>query len=158
MHFHQPSRRIERQQGRCGFKISLYRRRAALATVALLLVLVSAQGGGFLVHALQLSEVDNDGCFPGLIYGGGKPGDNPDNRPIALRDSAAADSKNPHDCSTCPICQQFLRSLKVYRASPPVLFPNLSIGREHIFPFLDTYPAQEIAPGNVRAPPLTDLI
>jgi hypothetical protein len=130
----------------------------ALATVALLFVLVSAQGAGFLVHVLQLSALDTDGCFLDLVCDGEKPGDNADNRPIILRDSASASSNNHHDCSTCILCQQFLSSLKIHPASCPMFFTRLSIVREYVFPFLDTYPSREIASCNVRAPPLTDLI
>jgi|GEM_PF-4127177 len=101
--FRQLRRTKERQRGRCGFNRRLGRGRAALATVALLLVLVSVQGAGFFVHALQLSAVDTHRCFLGLICDGGKPGDNADDRPTVLRDSAATDPKHPHDCSTCLI-------------------------------------------------------
>lgn len=156
--FHQFRRTKERQRDRCGFNERLCRSRVALAAAALLFVLVSAQGAGFLVHVLQLSAVDTDECFLDLICDGEKPGADADNRPILLRDSASAGSKNHHDCSTCILCQQFLSSLKIYRASSPVFFTRLSIGREHVFPFLDAYPSREIAPHNIRAPPLTDLI
>jgi len=124
-----------------------------LAAVALLFMLVSAQGSGFLVHTLQLSAVDADGCFLGLISDGGKPGDNADDRPIVLQDGASAGSKNPHDCSACIICRQFLGSLKIYRASDPGFLARLSIGRGSVSLFFDAYPSREIAPCNVRAPP-----
>jgi len=126
--------------------------------VALLLVLVSGQGAGFLVHMLQLSGGDSDGCFPGLACGGGKSGDSADKWPIVLRNNPAAESKNHHDVSTCIICRQFLRSLKIHRASGPMLFTQLPIAREDISLFLDSYPSREIAPRNGRAPPLKSLI
>lgn len=158
MRFHQPGRESGRRQGRPGFNRMLCRCRAALAAVALFLVLVSSQGAGFLVHALQLPAVDTDGCFLGLISSGGKPADNPDKGLTVLRGSPAPDSRKAHDCSTCVICRQFLSSSKIYGASCPVLFAHSSIGREHSFPLIDRYPSREIAPRNGRAPPLTDLI
>ena len=156
--FEQINRRHERRQSRRGLSRILHRSRPALASVALAFVLVSAQGAGFLVHALQLSAIDTDECLLDPAVGGGKPGENPDHAPTILRNSAAADSKNPHDCSTCPICRQFLKSPKICWASCPVLFTCLAIGHGCVFPFLDAYPSREIASCNVRAPPLTELI
>ncbi len=156
--FEQINRRHERRQSRRGLSRMLRKGRAALGTWALVLVLVSAQGTGFLVHALQLSAVDTDGCLLGPLDGGGKPGDTPDGAPTVLRNSAAADPKNPHDCSTCLICQQFLRSPKICWTFCPMVLTFLSIGRDYVIPFLDRYRSRETAPCNVRAPPLTELI
>lgn len=146
-----------RQRIRPGFNKVLHGCRTVLANLALFLVLVSAQGAGFLAHSLQVSAVDADGCFFGSDCGGGRPGEGGASQFAVLEDSAAPEARPPHDCSTCVICQQFLSSQKIHWATAPPLFAVPSMGREYVIIFLDTYPSRDIAPGNVRAPPLSGL-